>query len=104
MSSNQFVIKTKRGTQFVSCGDAMKKQNLFEVADGADLGDALTMVSNFLDMVHDPIFNGAAGVEPLRDNPAYLVLHAIESAKAVIDSLISAIEDLEYAVSGQGEQ
>ena len=104
MSNQLLTLKTKRGTQFVSCGDVMKKQNLFEVADGADLGDALTMASNFLDMVHDPIFNGAVGVEPLKDNPAFLVLHAIESAKAVIDSLVSAVEDLEYAAKDGGEQ
>ena len=104
MSSNQFAIKTKRGTRFVSCGDVMKKQNLFEVADGADLSDALIMASNFLDMVRDPIFNAAMGETALADNQAFLVLHAIESAKAVIDSLVSATEDFEDAVRGQGEQ
>lgn len=104
MSNQLLTLKTKRGTQFVSCGDVMKKQNLFEVADGADLGDALTMASNFLDMVRDPIFNAAMGEAVLADNQAFLVLHAIESAKAVIDSLVSAAEDYEDAVSGQGEQ
>jgi|LFRM01.2.fsa_nt_gb hypothetical protein len=101
MSNQHLTIKTKRGSQFVSCGDVTKKQNLFEVADGADLGDALIMASNFLDMVRDPVFNGAMGIEPLRDNPAFLVLHAIESAKAIIDSLVSAVEDLEAATSGE---
>lgn len=101
MSSQQFSIKTKRGSQFVSCGDVRKKQNLFEVADGADLGDALIMASNFLDMVRDPIFSAAMGQEPLADNQAFLVLHAIESAKAVLDSLTSAVEDFEAAISGK---
>lgn len=101
MSSQQFSIKTKRGSQFVSCGDVKKKQNLFEVADGADLSDALIMASNFMDMVRDPIFNAAMGLEPLADNQAFLVLHAIESAKAVIDSLTSAVEDFEAAISGK---
>ena len=101
MSSQQLSIKTKRGSQFVSCGDVTKKQNLFEVADGADLGDALIMASNFLDMVRDPIFSAAMGQEPLADNPAFLVLHAIESAKAVIDSLVAATEDAEAAISGK---
>lgn len=101
MSSQQLSIKTKRGSQFVSCGDVRKKQNLFEVADGADLGDALVMASNFLDMVRDPIFAAAMGQESLANNPAFLVLHAIESAKAIIDSLVSAAEDLEAAASGE---
>ncbi len=101
MSSKQFAIKTKRGSQFVSCGNVTKKQNLFEVADGADLSDALIMASNFMDMVRDPIFNAAMGLEPLADNQAFLVLHAIESAKAVIDSLTSAVEDFEAATSGK---
>ena len=104
MSNQHLSIKTKSGTQFVSCGAASKSKHLFEVADGANLCDALIMASNFLDMGHDPIFNGAMGIEPLRDNPAFLVLHAIESAKAVIDSLVSAVEDLEYAENDESEQ
>lgn len=101
MSNQYLTIKTKRGSQFVSCGDVAKKQNLFEVADGADLSDALIMASNFLDMVRDPIFAAAMGEESLANNPAFLVLHAIESAKAVIDSLVAAVEDTEAAISGK---
>ncbi len=80
-------IKTTLAIPFRSCGFVTKNQHLFQVATGVDLADALMEASNLLDMVHDPIFEAGMGNEPLEHNAAWLVLHAIESAKAVIESL-----------------
>ncbi|MCY1360809.1 hypothetical protein D9M69_474540 [compost metagenome] len=69
-----------------------KKQFLFTVTPGVDLVDALNSVSDFLDMCHDPIYEAAMGNRPLADNEAWLVVHALNSAKAVVDSLKWAAE------------
>ena len=80
-------IKTTLASPFRSCGFATKNQHLFQVATGVDIADALVEASNLLDMVHDPIFTAGMGDGALEGNAAWLVLHAIESAKAVIESL-----------------
>lgn len=100
-NSQQLAITTTAGVKFSECGDVRKKQHLFEVSAGADLGDALTKASDFLDMVSDPIFTAGMGQGALEGNAAWLVLHAIESAKAVIDSLVAAAENTEAAISGK---
>lgn len=80
-------IKTTLAVPFRSCGFVDKNQHLFQVAAGVDLADALVEAFNLLDMATGPIFEAGMGNEPLEHNAAWLVLHAIESAKAVIESL-----------------
>lgn len=80
-------IKTEIAIPFRPCGPASKNQDLFQVAAGVDLADALNEAACLLDMVSGPIFNAGMGEEPLKDSQAWLVLHALESAKAVIESL-----------------
>jgi len=36
------------------------------------------------------------GEQPLKDNPAWLVIHALDSARAIIDSLWQAAQEAEY--------
>lgn len=85
-------IKTAPGSDFHSTGEASLHLELFTVTAGIPLLDALQSASDLLDMISSPIYAAAMGAQPLQDNPAWLVNHALESAKAVIDSLISGIE------------
>ena len=85
-------IKTTPGHSFHSSGLASKKQSLFLVTPGIPIADALQSVSDLLDTISDAIYSAAMGEQPLQDNPAWLVNHTLESAKAVIDSLINGLE------------
>lgn len=95
-------IKTSDLFKFRSCGHVSKNQLLFSVAPGVDMADALNSASDLLDAVCDPIFAAGMEEEPLKGNSAWLVLHAIESAKAVIDALHDAAEDAATAARKDG--
>ena len=86
-------LTTSPNTRFHSTGWVEKNQDLFTVTAGVDLVDALSSASDFLDTIRDPIYDAAMGQMPLKDNQAWLVLHTLESAKAVIDSLWVAAEE-----------
>ena len=79
-------IKTAPSVTFTKSGFVTKNQYLFTVNPGVDLADALSSVSDMLDTLVDPI-NAAGMGEALEGNNAWLVLHTLVSAKAVIDSL-----------------
>ena len=84
-------LKTEHGPAFRNSGWVGKKQNLFTVSAGIDAADALNTASDLLDAAMTPIFDAGMG-EPLEGNQAWLAHHAIESAKAVIDSVRQAME------------
>ncbi len=94
-------IKTVPRHTFHSTGDVSKKQNLFSVMSDVPLLDALNSASDMLDSLHDPIYAAALGEQPLKGSHAWLVLHALNSAKAVIDSLWQAVEHAEDAANAQ---
>lgn len=98
---NKPTIKTAAGFDFHGSGQAVKQQSLFTVKPGVSLADALNSVSDLLSTLRDPIYAAAMGEQPLQDNPAWLVLHTLESAKAVIDSLHEAAEEAETAASAE---
>lgn len=85
-------IKTAPSVTFTKSGFVTKNQYLFTVNPGVDLADALSSVSDMLDTIVDPITDAGMG-EALKDNNAWLVLHTLVSAKAVIDSLLMDMED-----------
>lgn len=92
---------------FSGSGQVEKRQHLFTVTPGVDLADALNNVSDLLDMCRDPIYDAAMGHQALEHNPAWLVLHALDSAKAVIDSLQWSAENpetLEVATESKEEK
>ena len=95
-------IKTDGLSIFHTCGHVNKGQHLFTVTAGIDLGDALAEVSNMLDMAHEPIFEAGMGNAALEHNAAWLVLHALESAKAVVDSLVDVAKQAELGISQNG--
>lgn len=97
-------IKTAPLHTFHDSGDVSKKQKLFTVTPDIPLRDALNSVSDLLDLMRDPIYAAAMGEQALEDNHAFLVLHALESAKAVIDSLWSAAEDAEISRLPDGKE
>jgi len=89
-------LQTGGGHAFCSSGQVEKRQRLFMVTPGVDLVDALNTASDLLDAARTPIFDAGMGT-PLVDNPAWLVHHAIETAKAVIDAACEAIKEKESA-------
>lgn len=95
-------IQTASGHKFRSCGHVNKKQQLFSVVPGVDLADALNSASDMIDMTLDSIHAAGMGDEPLQGNSAWLVLHALESAKAVIDALHDAAEYADTAARNAG--
>lgn len=97
-------IKTDRAIPFRSCGWVEKQQHLFQVSTGIDLADALTEASNLLDMVYDPIHAAGMDDAPLQGNAAWLVLHAIESAQAVIESLAETATSIRFAAEQAAKQ
>jgi hypothetical protein len=85
-------VKTAAGCEFHSTGKASTYQGMFTVTPGISMVDSLQSASDLLDMIGCPIYAAAMSEQPLQDNPAWLVHHALEPAKAVIDSLIRSIE------------
>lgn len=98
---NKPTIKTVSGLSFHSSGWVGKKQDLFTVTPGVDLADSLNSASDLLSTLHDSIYAAAMGEQPLQDNHAWLVLHTLESAKAVIDSLWHAAVEAAAAASAE---
>jgi hypothetical protein len=94
-------IKTAAGTNFHGSGQVGKRQSLFTVTPGVDLADALNSASDLLDTMRGAIYTAAMGEQPLQDNHAWLVLHTLDSAKAVIDSLWKAAEEAEDVASAE---
>ena len=93
---NKDSITTACGPTFHSTGDYDKCQTLFSVNPDIPLLDALHSVSCLISTVDDSIMDAAMG-EPLQDSAAWLIRHTLESAKAVVDSLIRHIEQHEDA-------
>lgn len=87
-------IKTESGHNFHATGDGSRRQYLFSVSPGIPMLDALQSASNLLSTMEGAIYDAAMG-QPLKDNSAWLVSHTLESAKAVIDSLIDGLEEAE---------
>ena len=72
--------------RFCATGEASRDQRIFEVVPGVDAKSALDTASCFLAMIKDSIDDAAMG-QPLVGNHAHMVLHTLESAKAIIDAL-----------------
>ena len=89
-------IKTAPGIDFRNAGDVSERRSLFTVTAGVPLLDALQSVSDLLSTIQDPIVGAGMG-EALVGNTAWLVNHTLESAKAVVESLVEAIEDVQRA-------
>jgi hypothetical protein len=84
-------IKTSDRATFHNTGMASDHMSLFRVTSGVPIVDALQSASVLLDMARTPIHSAGMG-RPLVENPAWLVLNALESAKAIIDSLVCQLE------------
>lgn len=94
---NKDSIKTAHGSTFHRTGNCDKNQALFCVNSDIPILDALHSVSCLMSTVDDGIMDAAMGDQPLQDNAAWLIRHTLESAKAVVDSLIRHIEQQEHA-------
>lgn len=85
-------IQTRGGATFGGIGIA----DLFSVTAGVSLADALMDASCLLDVARTPVIQAGEGV-PLEGNQAWLVDHAIASAKALVDAAYVAIKAQEAA-------
>ena len=83
-------------TPIKTCGDfrfgaAASGQKLFSIVDGLDAIGALQVASNLLDMVNEALLDVGMG-ESLSSNNAFLLHHAVESAKAAVDAAQCGLE------------
>lgn len=83
---------TTTGHDFHATGDASKRASLFTVTPGVPAVDALQSASDLLSTIEDSIYAAAMSERPLEGNAAWLVRHSLDSAKAVIDSVIDSME------------
>ncbi len=67
------------------------EQKLFSVVPGVGAADALQIASNLLDMVDSALIDVGMG-EPMSANKAFLLQHAVESAKAAVDAVQFVLE------------
>jgi hypothetical protein len=84
--------KTTTGPSFYPIGDANKRLSLFNVNADVPAIDALRGVSDLLSSMDSAVHDAAMGERPLEDNHAWLTLHTLRSAKAVVDSLLRNAE------------
>lgn len=92
----------QEGRAFYVAGHITQNQHLFCVNNGTSIVDALSRASDLLSMTADPIQQAGMGEAPLKDNQAWLVHHALTSAKAVIDSIVVTIEQAELRTAKKG--
>lgn len=66
-------------------------KDLLAVRPGVPAAMALEQASNLLSMIIEPILEAGAG-QPLEGTQAYLIHHALESAKAIVDAVRDGAE------------
>ena len=66
-------------------------KDLLAVRPGIPAAAALEQASNLLSMIIEPILAAGDG-HPLEGNQAYLIHHALESAKAIVDAVKEGAE------------
>ena len=66
-------------------------KDLLAVRPGVPAVMALEQASNLLSMIIEPILQAGDG-HPLEGNRAYLIHHALESAKAIVDAVRDGAE------------
>ena len=66
-------------------------KDLLAVRPGVPAAAALEQASNLLSMIIEPILAAGDG-HPLEGNRAYLIHHALESAKAIVDAVKDGAE------------
>lgn len=66
-------------------------KDLLAVRPGVPAAMALEQASNLLSMILEPILEAGDG-HSLEGNRAYLIHHALESAKAIVDAVIAGAE------------
>lgn len=92
--SKQKPIKTAAGHDFHGAGVVTKGQQLLTVVAGVDVCDALQEAANLVNMGATHAFEiGMGNGAELDDNFAWMAHHALETAEAVIHSVLHALQD-----------
>lgn len=72
--------------------DGLPVADLLAVRQGVPMNSALEKASCLLSLLRDPLGDVGMG-NPMDPNTAYLLLHALESAKAIIDAVWEGSEN-----------
>ena len=80
--------------RFISPAHAHKKQELFSVNPNVDAQNALYVASDLLGSVMDILSDAASGGIALEGNSAFMVTHTVESARAVLNSVLGKFEKI----------
>ncbi len=87
-------LKTVAGHHFLGAGTASKNIYLCQVNEGVNVCDALLEASKLVSMAQAHSFEvGMGNGGELPDNFAWLAYHALETAEAIIHSVVSALAD-----------
>lgn len=85
-------LKTAGRWTFHGAGDKTKQQELLQVVEGVDLLDALQEAANLVNMGATHAFEIGMGNGPeLDDNFAWMAHHALQTAEAVIYSVMESL-------------
>ncbi|MNC13843.1 DUF3077 domain-containing protein [Pseudomonas sp. ACN5] len=76
---------------FSLCGDVGNHQDVFAVRPGVPTVYALATASDLLSVSVSTVYGVGMGAEAIEGNQAWLLHHALESAKAIIDSAIEGL-------------
>ena len=85
-------IKTSLGHAFGPTGDAPLKRYLFNVTPDIPIVDAMENVSILPATDHTSLLSAALEERVLSSDDAFMMAHTLESAKAVVDSLIGNLQ------------
>lgn len=91
--NKQKQIKTTAGHDFHGAGAVTKGQQLLTVNAGVDAADALQEAANLISMGATHAFEiGMGNGSELDDNFAWAAHHALQSAHAIVESVMDALQ------------
>lgn len=87
-------LKTASGHSFRNAGPATDNVHLCRVNEGVDLCEALQEAANLVHMAQAHSFEiGMGNGDELSDNFAWMTHHALETAEAVILSVMDTLQE-----------
>ena len=91
---------TTTEVRFLSPAHAHKKQELFSVNPGVDAQNALNSASELILGVTGLLEDAAMGEKPIEGSNAFMLAHALESARASVVAVLGRLEKFNDLTSG----
>ena len=91
---------TTTTVHFSSLGQLSKKQDLFSVNPEVDAQDALNSASELILGVTGLLEDAAMGEKPIEGSNAFMLAHALESARASVVAVLGRLEKLNDLTPG----